>query len=89
MTTAKLIGKETAKARLVVWHRARIARGFPLLNKIGQEEKLHMVTSGFYASSNTRKICQEYDEVFSAVDSKWTADDQSTMSELNALTQQA
>ena len=79
MTTATLIGKETAKARLVVWHKNRIARAFPLMCAEGQKEKLDVATGLFYQSAKPKAIYKEYDEVFSQSDSKWTADDQSTL----------
>jgi hypothetical protein len=81
MTTASLIGKETAIARLMVWHKQRIARAFPLMSDEGHQIKLIEATSGMYVAVKSAKIYKEYDEVFSDTDGKWTADDQSTMSE--------
>ena len=88
MTTLKLIGKETAKARLIVWHGQRIARGFPLMCQAEQKDRLIEVTGNYYKTTSSAKIAKEYDDVFTPTQSSWTASDQATMDSMMGLIQQ-
>lgn len=65
MTTAKLIGADTARCRLIQWHKERIARAFPLMTEDEAKDKLIEATSDFYNAKTSRHICKEYDSTFS------------------------
>lgn len=65
MTPSKLIGADTARCRLIQWHKERIAREFPLITEGDAKDKMIEATSDFYNAKTSRQILDEYDSTFS------------------------
>ena len=63
-TTAKIVGRETAKARLITHHKKAIERAYPLKNELEKKIKLVERTNTFYRGMGSRKLFKIYDEQF-------------------------